>query len=94
MTTRLPKRTVIRGSTTVQGALAGVAASVVVCVLQCATGAVWVGMGVPAILSGVCCATAVNGAADYGIGAAAYLRFVPICKAAPRRNGRGVSGAL
>ena len=30
----------------VQGALA----SVVVCVLQCATGAVWVGMGVPAIL--------------------------------------------
>ena len=34
----------------VQGALAGVAASVVVCVLQCATGAVWVGMGVPAIL--------------------------------------------
>lgn len=34
----------------VQGALGGVAASVVVCVLQCATGAVWVGMGVPAIL--------------------------------------------
>lgn len=34
----------------VQGALTGVAAAVVVCVLQCATGAVWVGMGVPAIL--------------------------------------------
>ena len=75
----------------VQGALGGVAASVVVCVLQCATGGRDGGAGYS---SGVCCATAVNGAADYGIGAAAYLRFVPICKAAPRRNGRGVSGAL